>query len=93
MNYLVKKMPIIIQILLLLQAKPLLKKNNVRELVDPSLGDDYNNRQLNLMLLAASLCIQQSSIRRPSMSQVAIKTKFNKTLENLEACLTCPALF
>ncbi|XP_015891633.3 receptor-like cytosolic serine/threonine-protein kinase RBK2 [Ziziphus jujuba] len=55
---------------LVLWAKPLLKKNNVKELVDPSLGDDYNNRQLNLMLLAASLCIQQSSIRRPSMSQV-----------------------
>ncbi|KAL5561611.1 hypothetical protein UlMin_031358 [Ulmus minor] len=55
---------------LVLWARPLLKKNYIRELIDPSLADDYNPRQVNLMLLAASLCIQQSSIRRPSMSQV-----------------------
>ncbi|KAG7011204.1 Receptor-like cytosolic serine/threonine-protein kinase RBK2, partial [Cucurbita argyrosperma subsp. argyrosperma] len=49
---------------LVLWAKPLLKKNNVRELVDPFITN-YNSRQMNLVLLAASLCIQQSSIRRP----------------------------
>ncbi|TYK21750.1 receptor-like cytosolic serine/threonine-protein kinase RBK2 isoform X1 [Cucumis melo var. makuwa] len=49
---------------LVLWAKPLLKKNNVRELVDP-FTINYNSRQMNLVLLAASLCIQQSSIRRP----------------------------
>ncbi|XP_038900658.1 receptor-like cytosolic serine/threonine-protein kinase RBK2 isoform X1 [Benincasa hispida] len=54
---------------LVLWAKPLLKKNNVRELVDP-FTTNYNSRQMNLVLLAASLCIQQSSIRRPCMSQV-----------------------
>ncbi|KAG6571437.1 Receptor-like cytosolic serine/threonine-protein kinase RBK2, partial [Cucurbita argyrosperma subsp. sororia] len=54
---------------LVLWAKPLLKKNNVRELVDPFITN-YNSRQMNLVLLAASLCIQQSSIRRPCMSQV-----------------------
>ncbi|XP_011653512.1 receptor-like cytosolic serine/threonine-protein kinase RBK2 isoform X2 [Cucumis sativus] len=54
---------------LVLWAKPLLKKNNVRELVDP-FTINYNSRQMNLVLLAASLCIQQSSIRRPCMSQV-----------------------
>ncbi|KAK4357324.1 hypothetical protein RND71_022934 [Anisodus tanguticus] len=50
-------------------AKPLLKKNRIRELVDPSLGDDYNLLQMNLMVLAASLCVQQSSIKRPRISQ------------------------
>lgn len=55
---------------LVLWAKPLLKKSDTRELVDPSLADDYNSKQVNLVLLAASLCIQQSSIRRPSMIQV-----------------------
>ncbi|XP_022967540.1 receptor-like cytosolic serine/threonine-protein kinase RBK2 isoform X3 [Cucurbita maxima] len=54
---------------LVLWAKPLLKKNNVRELVDPFITN-YNSRQMNLVLLAASLCIQQSSIRRPCMNQV-----------------------
>lgn len=51
------------------QAKPLLKKNRIRELIDPSLGDAFDTRQMNLVLLVASLCIHQSSIRRPSMRQ------------------------
>ena len=51
------------------QAKPLLKKNDVRQLSDPALANEFDSRQMNLMLLAASLCIQQSSIRRPSMRQ------------------------
>ncbi|KAJ9171904.1 hypothetical protein P3X46_015205 [Hevea brasiliensis] len=55
---------------LVLWAKPLLKKSEIRELVDPDLADDYNAGQMNLMLLAASLCIQQSSLRRPQMTQV-----------------------
>ncbi|KAH7862995.1 hypothetical protein Vadar_011932 [Vaccinium darrowii] len=50
-------------------AKPLLKKNNIRELVDPSLGDNYNSLQLKLMVLAAFLCTQQSSIQRCTASQ------------------------
>ena len=58
-------------LLIPVQAKPLLKKNDIRELIDPSLGDDFDNRQINIMLLAASLCIQQSSIRRPSMRQAS----------------------
>ncbi|MED6184352.1 hypothetical protein PIB30_046571 [Stylosanthes scabra] len=55
---------------LVLWAKPLLKKNEIKELIDPSLDEEFDTRQMNLMLLAASLCIQQSSIRRPSMRQV-----------------------
>ncbi|CAL0320589.1 unnamed protein product [Lupinus luteus] len=55
---------------LVLWAKPLLKKNDIKELIDPSLQDAFNSRQMNLMLLAASLCIQHSPIRRPSMGQV-----------------------
>ncbi|KAK4376299.1 hypothetical protein RND71_006976 [Anisodus tanguticus] len=53
---------------LVIWAKPLLKKNRIRELVDPLLADDYNLLQMNLMVLAASLCIHQSSIRRPRIS-------------------------
>ncbi|CAN1176371.1 Receptor-like cytosolic serine/threonine-protein kinase RBK2 [Linum perenne] len=55
---------------LVLWAKPLLKKNEIRELVDPALGNAYDSRQANLMLVAAALCIQQSAIRRPFMPQV-----------------------
>ncbi|KAE8703737.1 Receptor-like cytosolic serine/threonine-protein kinase RBK2 [Hibiscus syriacus] len=50
---------------LVLWAKPLLKKNDIRELIDPALGQDYSVRQVNLVLLVASMCIHQTSIRRP----------------------------
>jgi len=53
-----------------LQAEPFLKKNSIRELIDPSLADYvFDCRQIKIMLFTASLCIQQSSIRRPSMNQ------------------------
>ncbi|CAI9288603.1 unnamed protein product [Lactuca saligna] len=55
---------------LVLWAKPLLRKNNVRELVDPAIAENCNKQELHRMVLAASLCIQQSSIRRPDMNQV-----------------------
>ncbi|KAI9080377.1 hypothetical protein K1719_037771 [Acacia pycnantha] len=55
---------------LVLWARPLLKKNEIRELVDPSLGQDYDSGQIHLVLLVVSVCIQQSAIRRPSMRQV-----------------------
>ncbi|CAJ1906898.1 unnamed protein product [Sphenostylis stenocarpa] len=54
---------------LVLWAEPLLKKNHIRELIDPSLADDFDCRQIKTMILTASLCIQQSSICRPSMRQ------------------------
>ncbi|XP_065861216.1 receptor-like cytosolic serine/threonine-protein kinase RBK2 [Euphorbia lathyris] len=62
---------------LVLWAKPLLKKNEIRELIDGDLGQDYNTRQMNLMLLAASLCIQQSSLKRPKMALVVQILKGN----------------
>lgn len=64
---------------LLKQAKPLLRKNLVRELVDPAIAENCDKRQLHLTVLAASLCIQQSSIRRPDMNQVCYYSSvFNK---------------
>jgi len=47
-----------------------MKKNKIRELIDPSLACEYEWRQIKLVLLAAALSIQQSSIERPEMSQV-----------------------
>ncbi|KAF7804792.1 receptor-like cytosolic serine/threonine-protein kinase RBK2 [Senna tora] len=56
---------------LVLWAKPLLKKNDIRELVDPSLDlvHEFECGQINVVLLAASLCIRKSSIRRPTARQ------------------------
>ncbi|XP_021905029.1 receptor-like cytosolic serine/threonine-protein kinase RBK2 [Carica papaya] len=55
---------------LVMWAKPLITKNNIKELVDPTLGDAYDEEQLNRLVLTASSCIHQSSISRPQMSQV-----------------------
>ncbi|KAK1357006.1 receptor-like cytosolic serine/threonine-protein kinase RBK2 [Heracleum sosnowskyi] len=72
---------------LVMWAKPLLKKNNIRELVDPSLLDDYNSLQMNLMVLSAFLCVQQSSIRRPRMNQVLqILKGDHSSLEMVKRC-------
>ncbi|XVF21845.1 hypothetical protein REPUB_Repub12eG0124800 [Reevesia pubescens] len=72
---------------LVLWAKPLLKKNDIRELIDPALGEDYNSRQMNLVLLAASLCMHQSSIRRPQMSQVIQLLSGNpNSLKSMKKC-------
>ncbi|XP_047938645.1 receptor-like cytosolic serine/threonine-protein kinase RBK2 [Salvia hispanica] len=57
---------------LVIWAKPLLKKNKIQELIDPSLAENYNAVQMNLVILAASLCVQQSSIKRPRMSQILL---------------------
>ncbi|XP_047325931.1 receptor-like cytosolic serine/threonine-protein kinase RBK2 [Impatiens glandulifera] len=72
---------------LVVWSKQLIKKNNIRELVDPSLEDDYKQVQLNLMVLTAFICIQQSSIRRPQMKQVVQLLKGNR--ESLEMVKKC----
>ncbi|GAB2248034.1 hypothetical protein Droror1_Dr00007916 [Drosera rotundifolia] len=64
---------------LVIWAKPLLRKNAIKELIDPALANDYDRKQMNLMLLAASWCIQRSSIRRPRTSQVVELLKGNSS--------------
>uniref|UniRef100_A0A1J3CA59 non-specific serine/threonine protein kinase n=1 Tax=Noccaea caerulescens TaxID=107243 RepID=A0A1J3CA59_NOCCA len=76
---------------LVLWAKPLMKKNKIRELIDPSLAADYEWRQIKLVLLAASLSIQESSIERPGMSQVVEILKGN--LNDLKCIMKCRAPF
>ncbi|KAG5078540.1 hypothetical protein JHK82_057235 [Glycine max] len=51
-------------------AKPLLDANHIKDLVDPSLGDDYKREQMGCVVLTASMCIEHSPILRPRMSQV-----------------------
>jgi len=38
--------------------------------VDPQLGRTYNVSQVQAMIAAAALCVQQSSQRQPQISQV-----------------------
>ncbi|KAK7391964.1 hypothetical protein VNO78_20389 [Psophocarpus tetragonolobus] len=53
-----------------LWAKPLLDANHIKDLIDPSLGDNYDREQVGCVVVTASLCIDQSPILRPRMSQV-----------------------
>ncbi|XP_010435478.1 PREDICTED: receptor-like cytosolic serine/threonine-protein kinase RBK2 isoform X1 [Camelina sativa] len=76
---------------LVLWAKPLMKKNKIRELIDPSLAGEYEWRQIKLVLLAAALSIQQSSIERPGMSQVVEILKGN--LNDLKCIMKCKVPF
>ncbi|CAK9235240.1 unnamed protein product [Sphagnum troendelagicum] len=54
-------------------ARPLLEKRNLEKLVDPRLQQVrmlYDLNEMENMVLAASLCVQPSAPRRPSMRQV-----------------------
>ncbi|KAH9759186.1 protein kinase domain-containing protein [Citrus sinensis] len=51
-------------------AKPLLKNGDTETLLDPKLSNEYDNAQMQRMLLAANLCINQSPQLRPNMGQV-----------------------
>lgn len=53
----------------------MLYKNSVAELVDPAL-DEYDEEEMDRMLLTASLCIEQSPVLRPRMNQAS--TNFRK---------------
>ncbi|KAK8606959.1 hypothetical protein V6N13_052711 [Hibiscus sabdariffa] len=51
-------------------CKPLLEKNQVKELVDPRLEDNYDQTEVKRAMLTASLCINHSAKLRPSMKRV-----------------------
>lgn len=51
-------------------AKPLLSSGEIKQLVDPFLGNDYDCDEMERTTLAASLCTRTSSHSRPEMSLV-----------------------
>ncbi|XP_062145536.1 receptor-like cytosolic serine/threonine-protein kinase RBK2 isoform X3 [Alnus glutinosa] len=69
---------------LVIWAKPLLDKNDIKELVDPSLGDNYDTEEMDRVVLTASMCIEQSPILRPRMNQVVILLRGDKYVSDCE---------
>ncbi|KAJ3679265.1 hypothetical protein LUZ60_017276 [Juncus effusus] len=55
---------------LVIWAKPLLDLNKVKELVDPSLANAYDTKEMAKLLMVASMCIHHLSTSRPSMNSV-----------------------
>jgi hypothetical protein len=52
------------------QARPLLEKQAIQQLVDPCLRSRYLEHEVYRMLHCASLCIRRDPHSRPRMSQV-----------------------
>ncbi|KAJ4733333.1 Protein kinase family protein [Rhynchospora pubera] len=55
---------------LVIWAKPLLDQSKVKELVDPSLENAYDMKEMMQLLMVASMCIHHVSTARPSMNSV-----------------------
>ncbi|CAB4308315.1 unnamed protein product [Prunus armeniaca] len=55
---------------LVMWAKPILKSGNVAQLLDPSLSSDYDQDQIERMVLAANLCIRHTPKLRPPINLV-----------------------
>ncbi|XP_043813235.1 probable receptor-like serine/threonine-protein kinase At5g57670 isoform X1 [Manihot esculenta] len=55
---------------LLLWAKPLMESGKISELADPKLEGRFDEDQMYRAVLTASYCVRQSSVWRPSMSEV-----------------------
>ncbi|KAL4363206.1 hypothetical protein GQ457_04G034870 [Hibiscus cannabinus] len=51
-------------------AKPYLESNQVMELIDPQLKDDFNQTEMRRAMLAASMCISHLATMRPTMAEV-----------------------
>lgn len=60
------------------QARPLLEKHAVHELIDPRLSNCYSEPEVHNMLQCALSCIQQDPHSRPRMSQVTTKVLENE---------------
>ncbi|CAI9753216.1 unnamed protein product [Fraxinus pennsylvanica] len=55
---------------LVMWAKPLLEKNNVKELADPKLGNNYDVTEMNRAIFTASTCLHHLPDMRPNMKKV-----------------------
>ncbi|CAI5491551.1 unnamed protein product [Closterium sp. Naga37s-1] len=51
-------------------ARPLLADRAMEELADPELDGCYGQREMERLVTAAALCVRQSAVLRPRMSQV-----------------------
>ncbi|OIV97005.1 hypothetical protein TanjilG_03579 [Lupinus angustifolius] len=55
---------------LVMWATPILKDGKLSQLLDPSLGSDYDHCQIKRMVLAATLCIRRAPRSRPQISLI-----------------------
>ncbi|KAK9931899.1 hypothetical protein M0R45_019153 [Rubus argutus] len=61
---------ILLHVLTLVTAMPHMESGDIAKLADPKLEGKYDAEQLHSVVLAASYCVRQTSVWRPSMSEV-----------------------
>ncbi|OIW10622.1 hypothetical protein TanjilG_15994 [Lupinus angustifolius] len=66
---------------LVVWAKPLLETKNVKEIADPRLGEEYDPTEMNLVMVAASMCVHHLSSMRPYMDHVVKLLKGEAVIE------------
>ena len=54
----------------LMQATPLLESGNLKALLDPKTNGKFDVVQMQRMVLAATLCVRQTTRLRPKVSRV-----------------------
>ncbi|CAI9111441.1 OLC1v1011662C1 [Oldenlandia corymbosa var. corymbosa] len=63
---------------LVMWAKPLLEKNNLKEVADPQLGDKFDVVDMKRAMFTASICIHHLPSLRPTMKRVVQLLKGEK---------------
>ncbi|XP_031107513.1 receptor-like cytosolic serine/threonine-protein kinase RBK1 [Ipomoea triloba] len=63
---------------LVMWAKPLLEKDDIKAIADPRLGDEYDVDEMKRAMSAAATCIHHIPSNRPSMIKVSRKLKGEK---------------
>ncbi|KAK1432419.1 hypothetical protein QVD17_09315 [Tagetes erecta] len=66
---------------LVIWAKPLLEQDNLKELVDPRLGNAYELNEVKRTIMVASACIHHMPDMRPHMKRVVQILRGESTLE------------
>lgn len=52
------------------QVRPLLSAGNIRDIVDPSLGENYNLESMWKVAETGMLCVEPKAMNRPTMTEV-----------------------
>lgn len=70
---------------LVVWAKQYLETENVKALADTRLQENYDANQMQRAVLVAALCVRQSAVWRPSMSQVLQLLALEETSDRVKA--------
>ncbi|XP_010444512.1 PREDICTED: receptor-like cytosolic serine/threonine-protein kinase RBK1 [Camelina sativa] len=69
---------------LVMWAKPLLEKKSVEEIVDPQLGNDFDETEMKRVMQTASKCIHHVSTMRPDMNRLVQLLRGDDRLAELQ---------